>query len=272
MADFHDAWTNIWYYNKLLKTNWAKKIDAKLEQKVLENAKLILTVGNQIKEDFASKLKSEHSDKLMLHSMGFDHALCQIKAKIPSNEFVISYTGTMANNYEPEKLFVAINNAQKIQTNTIIKVQLVGLIADDIKDKAKQILQNVQLTCLPYLPHKESLDIIFNSCLLLLLNPNTPQARMIIPGKIYEYMATRIPILNLANSNSETNRLIIENSAGRSFERNQIEDMTNWISSLIETWKLNPNEILNTNNNFMQYSRKIEAEKLANRLFSFSNV
>jgi len=264
LCDFHDAWTNVWYYDELKKSSWARKVDLKMEKRVLTKADNIITVGNQVKSDFAQKLGSD--DKIRIHSMGYDDELFEEAANIPSDEFVITYTGTMADNYEPLAFFKAIRELKDNQKNLNIKVRLVGLISDGITQIIKDLKLETLVTVTGYLPHKKAVAELKSSCLLLLVSPNTPQAKMIIPGKIYEYMATRIPILNLATQETETARMIEDCSAGQTFTRNDIDGIKNFIQSLYGVWKDNPQGIQLQTREYRQYSRKREAEELANLL------
>jgi len=117
-----------------------------------------------------------------------------------------------------------------------------------------------------YVAHSQVVKALLHSCLLLLVNPNTPQAKMIIPGKIYEYLATRLPILNLATHQTETAEILKECSAGKTFERSELSEIKDFIKSQYLLWKQNPNEILNKNLTFKKYARRAEAEQLAKML------
>lgn len=261
LCDFHDAWTNVWYYNELMKTSIARKLDSKMELRVLSECDQIITVGRQIITDFKSKLGS--TDKVLLHSMGFDDEMVAEPPKVNATEFVICYTGTMATNYEPQVVFNAVKSIIHDNLEAKIKIELYGLIADDIIEYAKRIGLEKQVEFKGYVPHKQAVDAIQNAAILLLVSPNTPQAKMIIPGKIYEYLATRKPILNLAEEGTETYEIINECRAGATFNRMAKDEIKDFISKLYSKWENEPKSILNSDNSFMKYSRKTEAETLA---------
>jgi glycosyltransferase involved in cell wall biosynthesis len=261
LCDFHDAWTNVWYYDELMKTSFARNLDSKMELKVLKECDHIITVGRQIISDFESKLGTQ--EKIHLHSMGFDDEMVAHEAKVNPNEFVICYTGTMASNYEPQVIFDSIKQILEQNENARIKVELYGLIADDIIEYAKSIGLEKQVDFKGYVPHKQAVEAIQNGAMLLLVSPNTPQAKMIIPGKIYEYLATRKPILNLAETGTETHEIIEECQAGATFNRNAKTEIKAFIEQMFNEWEKEPNSILNTDSLFLKYSRKTEAETLA---------
>jgi len=264
LCDFHDAWTNVWYYDELMKTNWAKNIDLRTEQRVLEKADHIITVGNQIKDDFSQKLGSEK--KIRIHSMGYDDDLFDTRPEVPRDVFTITYTGTMADNYEPEALFKALSQLRKQHSEFVCKVQLVGLISEGIQKKVEELGIADLVELKGYMPHVRAIECLKQSCMLLLVSPNTPQAKMIIPGKIYEYMATGIPILNLATQDTETARIINECEGGATFSRDNLQQIKEYLWSNFTKWSEKPESILSTSKAYKKYSRRREAEELADSL------
>lgn len=264
LCDFHDAWTNVWYYDELMKTSMAKNIDAKMELSVLKEADRIITVGEQIMQDFALKLGS--TSKVSLHSMGYDDDVFSKPIDIPENEFVITYTGTMASNYEPDVFFKAVKELLDAKPEMTLRVDLFGLIADKIKDTIAQLNLEGIVSFKGYVSHHKAVEALMSSCMLLLVNPNTVQAKMIIPGKIYEYMASRLPILNIAAKNTESASILEKCNAGKTFERNEMEAVKSFILEYYTNWELDKNSILNQDKTYIKYSRSKEAKQLASLL------
>lgn len=263
MCDFHDAWTNVWYYDTLMRTKASRKKDAKMELEVLQQADKIMTVGEQIFQDFTQKLGSD--EKLRLHSMGYDEELFD-KPSIQQDTFSLVYTGTMADNYEPQVLFEALKELGDEQPTFEYDLKLVGLISDGIKAEIESIGISNRTEMLGYRPHKEAIDYLKSGSLLLLVSPNSVQSKMIIPGKIYEYFATRIPILNLATLDTETYQMIEQEKAGKTFDRHQKAEIKNYIWQLFEAWRTDPESILNKSDGFKKYARRAEAKGLADVL------
>jgi len=56
IADFRDPWTGIYYFDKLMLTDFAKKKHNKLEQKCFDSADHLIAVGQTMKND----IKNEH--------------------------------------------------------------------------------------------------------------------------------------------------------------------------------------------------------------------
>lgn len=262
LCDFHDAWTNVWYYDELMRTRLVRKIDLSMERSVLNQCDHIITVGRQILQDFATK--TGKPDKMNIHSMGYDEEL--FNDVVPANDFSITYTGTMASNYEPRAFFDAVKNVQETHPEWSIHLNIAGLISDDILDMVNELGLGTCTTVHGYLPHQQAVKILKASTLLLLVSPNTPGSEMIIPGKIYEYMASRVPILNLSTKHSETAEIISECGAGETFERPEVNGIQEFIERTYKRWLADPSALYNTNTGFKKYARQTEARSLAKLL------
>lgn len=266
LCDFHDSWTGVWYYDELMKTAAARRIDQQMEKAVLMACDNIITVGRDIYAELSQKIGNEK--KLRLHSMGYDDDLFDSPAEPNSEVFKICYTGTIASNYQPETFFKVLS--ELISEGYNIKIDLVGLIADSIQRQIQEIGLIKHVNFVGYVSHREAVHYLNHACMLLLISPNTQQAQKIIPGKIYEYMATRLPILNLATQQTESSRIIDECSAGATFERQQAQKIKGFIKELYAIWEKNLGGLLNNSDAFKRYARSEEAKGLAALLKSNS--
>ena len=65
-----------------------------------------------------------------------------------------------------------------------------------------------------------------NSSLLLLMINNVPDNQGIITGKIYEYLAAKVPVLGLGPKDGEAANILQETEAGKIFDYNNISWLT----------------------------------------------
>jgi hypothetical protein len=107
-----------------------------------------------------------------------------------------------------------------------------------------------------YKPHLESIEAIIQSDLLLLINPRLEQDEAIVPGKIFEYIATGNPILSISSKGSENEMILKETQIGANYDWNDIQGIKNYIYNCIMHPKKNTAE---KNNN---YSRAEQYQKL----------
>jgi hypothetical protein len=65
-----------------------------------------------------------------------------------------------------------------------------------------------------YMPHRDALEATFRADVLLLLITQSAKNRRILPGKTFEYLRTRRPILALGPPEGEVDQILAEVGAG----------------------------------------------------------
>lgn len=265
IADFHDAWTDVWYYDKLLHTQIARRYDQKLERKVLENADAVLTVGKLLKNVLAGKSSTIDPEKIQVVSMGYDEKLFVENQEVSSQEFRITYTGTIDDSYEPEVLFRALKKVKEKNPGVNYKLRFIGLLAEGLRKKIIESGLEENLEIIGYVPHHESVKYLLNSNALLLVSPKVKSEEIIIPGKIYEYLAARKPVINIGSLSTESARIISECEAGENFDRTMENELADYLQQLTNSWKTDPQTAMINleNKEYRKYSRVNEAAKLS---------
>jgi glycosyltransferase involved in cell wall biosynthesis len=249
ICDFHDLWTDVIYYDLLYHLPHIKKIDKELERKILESCDSILTVGEKYKEKLLSKSPNISPQKIAITRIGYEESLfTEVSRKDTS--FVISYIGSIAEYYHPEVFCEALSELLHTDQINNVKLRFVGITNPIIKTFVlKYRLQNIYEE-IGYVSHDEAVSYMKRSTILLLINPVTRDEAMVIPGKIYEYLATGNPIINITKKDSETAALIAQCNAGKTFERNELKPLQEYILRLYKSWnegryvtEVNKNEV-----------------------------
>ncbi len=263
IADFHDAWTDVWYYDKLMHTAMAANIDKKMERTVLEQADRVLTVGRLLRGVLAAKSQQIGEKKIDVISMGYDEKLFNMPSNPPANEFIITYTGTIDGHYEPGIFFRALKAVKDKFPEIKYKLRFAGILAEEVKKELVETGLDSILEETGYVSHHTSVEYLFSSTALLLVSPKVRSENIIIPGKIYEYLAARKPVINIGSLETESAMIISECESGRNFDRTMEKELTAWLEELSEKWKINPDlDIHNANENYKKYGRGVEAENL----------
>jgi glycosyltransferase involved in cell wall biosynthesis len=266
IADFHDLWTDVIYYEMLYHLPAVKRIDAGLERAILESADVVLTVGNKYKEKLLSKSDKLAPEKVKVVRIGYDEKLFELHPEIVAQEkFIITYTGTIANFYHPETFIRCLKTVADRFDQVPLLLRFVGVLSDEIKVQIiKAGLSNL-LEDYGYVSHKESVEFLKKSTILLLVNPVTKNEEMVIPGKIYEYLAAGKPIVNIAKAGSETESIITACCAGKTFDRTEEEALEGYLTELITEWQQN-HKVKSSDNGhlILQYS----TEKIVDYLIS----
>ncbi len=241
ICDLTDPWTDIYYFKQLYHLPYALRINKRMELEVLENADRLITCSYNFRDLFIKKSKKILLSNFEILYVGYDADNFQALVSIPPDDaFVITYTGTIADSYDPESFFKAIKS---VSTSADVKINLrfVGMVSQGVKEIIDRCGLNSLTEFTGIVPHDISLNYLMNSTVLLLIVPKNENNEGIIPGKIFEYFASRKPIISLANPNGDVANLIKENNFGRSFAHEEEAEMTRYLNTLIDHWKINPN-------------------------------
>lgn len=233
VADFRDLWVNEYFYKP--PTGLHHYLHSYLENKVIKQASLVTCRSENMKAYMSKKYKNKvNPEKFKTVSNGFDLKDTFIKPTKKNNHnnnipIKVVHTGSLTITRSIDSLAEAVS--QLIREKKImekdIEIKLIGR-RDDINDKLieKYNLSNV-VTLKDSVSHQEALDIQQNADVLLLIGNKVQRdlADMILPGKIFEYLAMNKPIFAIVPNNSESLRIIEKARAGISADIHNIADI-----------------------------------------------
>jgi len=238
IADFHDLWTDVIYYNMLYHLPFVKRIDRHLERLILETADIIITVGDKYKQKLLQKSPRISPEKIHILRIGYDETILNsVVRPDASSSFIITYTGSIADFYAPEVFLKALKNITTKYPEISFRLRFVGVLSAGIRNNINSIGLGSILEEIGYVSHKRSIQYLLESTVLLLVNPVTEDEEMVIPGKVYEYLAVQKPIINITKTTAETAQLIEECKAGKTFNRQMQIDLDLHFEQLIQEWR-----------------------------------
>ncbi len=259
VADFRDPWTNIDFYRELNLTSFADKIHHKLELKVLQTADKVITVGNTMKREFE---EISNRKDIVVITNGYDADDFVNYKKQKNNKFTIAHIGSINKDRNHEAFYKAVSSF--ISKKQLTKEQINLVFVGKLDIEAKQSLEKYNLSgftkIINYLPHNEAIQYMFNADLLYLPINNTPNAKGILTGKFFEYLATKNPILAIGPTDGDIAQIIRQTNSGEIFN---FDDVTG-----IKKFLLDFNTKKYLFNNIEEYSR----EQLTKKLISIINL
>jgi hypothetical protein len=215
IADLRDPWTDIYYSDSMYQTCFARKINSSMEKKVLNNADNIITTCNATGKLFRSKLdKTQPAGKISTITNGYDPADFNFSTLRPES-FTITYLGTFAGNYDAEVLAEAFDYFGA-HNSTIINLNFIGKTDSKI-EKIFRYKKNVNLGLIPYVEHKKAMEYLAISVALLLVVPSGKNVNEPIPGKLFEYLASKRKIIALAPKDGDVAEILEKTNGGRVF-------------------------------------------------------
>ncbi|NAW50222.1 glycosyl transferase family 1 [Elizabethkingia argentiflava] len=262
IADFRDPWTEISYYRYLKLTKWADRQHHKLEQEVFYKADITLATSFRDAENFRNKGANAHCI-----TNGFDREKLP-EGKPKNSKFILSYIGVLEQLRNPENLWKVL--VELVEENSDFAEHFELRFAGRLDDKILETLMDSRLKeglkLLGYIPHEESVKEMEKSDILLITNFPKQESSGIIPGKIFEYLATQNPILSIGPDKADVEKILNETKAGQHFSYEDDKGIKSFILYHFNAWK--SNTLSERSKNIMQFSRKNLSQKLASLLNS----
>lgn len=213
VADFRDPWTDIDFYKDLKLTRCSDRKHHRLEHQVLTEATKVVTVGWHC----AKGLESHGAKDVAVITNGydFDNHIVETfpETSNPDNHetlpFTMAHIGIIGANRNPETMWSAI-----AELDLSIKIRLIGQVDNSVIESIKRNSIEKYVEIIPYIPHNQVIAEQQKSDMLLLFVNNTPNAKGILTGKIFEYMASGRPILCIGPEDGDSARILNETKTG----------------------------------------------------------
>ena len=207
IADFRDPWTNLDILNDFNLSKRSLKIHRNLENNVLKNADLVLTVG----ERWAADFKDLGAKNVKVITNGYDSDDFKDFKDLDTNKFILGHYGIMNHLRNPSNLWKALNELclENNDFNKSLEIRLSGNIDKNILNEiSKYPFLNSKLVNLGFLNHKDVIKEYSMASLLLLLLFDSKSGEGNYPGKLFEYIATKKPILSFGPTESDVKNIL----------------------------------------------------------------
>jgi glycosyltransferase involved in cell wall biosynthesis len=219
VADFRDPWTNIDFYEKLMLSERADRRHRKMEKEVLLAADLVLSIGHTMNEEFKVTYKDAggtKQSKFQVLTNGFDSADLATQHIAKDEKFSIAHIGTLVKDRNAPVLWKVLKDMveQNSAFRALLQIKLVGKVDFYVKQQIAGHHLEPYVKYIDYLPHDEVIVEQRKSKVLLLLANDTKNAKGILTGKMFEYIATGVPVLAIGPMDGDMATVLIETNAG----------------------------------------------------------
>lgn len=266
IADFRDPWTEISYYKHLKLTKSSDKKHRQLESAVFKNADITLATSYTDAENFRKA-----GANAVCITNGFDESDSGKKAEGQNSEkpnlqngqaFTLSYIGVLEQLRNPENLWKVLDELIKENAEFAadFKLKFVGRIDDKILQSIENSSLKNHILNLGYLAHGKAVEEMQNSNLLLITNFPNDSSKGIIPGKIFEYLASGKQILSFGPDKADVAKILEETQTGKHFSYQDTEAVKSFILEKFNLWK--NGSLLENTQHIEQFSRKNLTQQL----------
>lgn len=217
IADFRDPWTKIFYFKHLQMTRATEKWHHKMEKKVLDDATAVVAVSPLVQQDFQAMTQTP----VELITNGFDE--CDFVAEKcteayggPDRNFVITHTGLFAADGNPTVLWDVLSEkcGKDADFKKLLKIRLVGKTDEQILKAIKDAGLDANLENMGYQPHAVAVEQQRAASLLILPLRKEPEYKAVLPGKLFEYLASWRPILGIGQTDGAMSMILNDTKTG----------------------------------------------------------
>lgn len=231
MADFRDPWTDIDFYDQLKLSRRADRKHRELEKAVLSKADAVVVIGPSMAEEFAKLMgkrphvipngfdpddfnrKTEHDNRPEKEKEAdLDPELLQFKER-----FSILHLGAINRDRNHDIFWKALSELirENARFRSNLSVVLIGKLDVSVLKSIERYQLDQVVIKKAYIPHNRVASYMRIASLLYLPVNNTPNARSIQTGKLFEYLASEKPILGIGPEEGDAAQIIRECRAGQ---------------------------------------------------------
>ena len=212
IPDFRDPWSRMYYLKYLPMTGRTWRKLRSQEQAVLDECSTVLACTPLVQEDFRAQTKTP----VACITNGFDEEDFLGPAPEGDGLFNITHTGLFAADGNPFTLWKVLGQmaAEDAEFKAALRLRLVGKVDREVLEalSAEGLADNV--VALGPQNHAAAVKEQRSATMLILPLRNDPEYRPILPGKLFEYLAARRPVLGIGQVDGAMARVLRQTQAG----------------------------------------------------------
>jgi len=235
LADFRDPWTRMYNFKYMNNTRLVEAIHKKMEKDVVQRADAVVVVTNVMMEEYLEL----NPKRIEVITNGFDQSDFAGDRESPEDKFTITYTGLFVKDRNPKVLWSLLG--EKMKSDPVfaedLRIRIIGqtdeTVWNDISDNG---LDN-NLIKMDYMPHSQVVKWQQSARVLLLAGGQEPEAKGILTGKFFEYLAARRPVIGFGPKGGDMDIALNESEAGAMFDYSDHKGAKEWIDGQYELYR-----------------------------------
>jgi glycosyltransferase involved in cell wall biosynthesis len=212
LADFQDPWTQSDSYRRLMLNPISRKIHEAKERSVFHTADKVTICSESWKRD----LESLGAHDVGVVPWGYDEDDIQEMTGPRSPKFSIRHFGRLGPDRTASVFWKVIADLvnEYPRFGHDLEITLTGFIGEAVRDEITALGLNDTVSFSQHVSRNEALAGMRQAQVLLLIINDEPNAEGRLPGKLFEYLASRRPVLVLGPERSDASGILREFQAG----------------------------------------------------------
>lgn len=270
LADFRDPWSRWEILQRMKLTPPVWQYHQRLEKRVLKEADLVLSASYGMEADFR-QICPEASIQVLTN--GVDEADLPEGFSTPHRpgKFRLVYAGLLNDKRNPALLWKVLDELCREMEGfaEALEISLTGNIGQQVMEDLQQYEQfSDRLKLQSSVPHQQVFRLYRQAAVLLLLIDNDPASKVIIPAKLFEYLAACKPILYIGEPSMDAGQIIRQEECGQSFGFQEEEGLKAYLRQLFIEYSAGGT--MERTPNWQAYTRRLQAKQLAAYLEDYS--
>ena len=182
-----------------------------MEQSVLDECTTVLAVTPLVQEEFQAQTKTP----VAMITNGYDGGDFDQPVE-PDGLFNVVHTGLFAADGNPLNLWkvLGVKAWADAEFKKALRLRLVGRVDREVYAAIEEAGLRDNVVDLGYCDHLTAVREQLAASLLILPLRNDPEYRPILPGKLFEYLASRRPVLGIGQEDGAMARVLADTGAG----------------------------------------------------------
>lgn len=262
IPDFRDPWSRMYYLKYLPMTGRTWRKLRHQEQTVLDECSAVLTCTPLVQEEFAAQTRTP----VACITNGYDEEDFAGPAPEPDGHFNLTHTGLFAADGNPLQLWKVLGKmaASEPGFKEDLRIRLIGKVDREVLEAIADAGLEANVVALGPCNHATAVREQRSATVLLLPLRNDPQYAPILPGKLFEYLAARRPVLGIGQEDGAMARVLFSAHAGITADWENAAPIRAFLAT---AWRQHcEGEVSATGGDITAYSRRATARALAQLL------
>lgn len=267
ILDTRDDWIGNVYYET--GNYFRRRIERFMESRIVRYASHVVCATPESVELYRKKYPALDPTKFSHISNGFDPELfADATPKQARDTICFVHTGSLPPKRSPEFFVRAVRRVidSDPELANIIRVRFVGYAPLEHENLVKELGLEAQISFVPNMPQEDVANMLSEEAdVCLIFQRNVDGGQTAIPGKIYEYIAVRKPILCMTDGGSTAN-LLKRLGANLITEYDDVDSIAESIENIVRNYGEFAASFDWADETVDQFSRKEQTRALAERI------